>query len=454
MQSDESRRIVKLVEDDMSSLLWLRDENSRHSRISILTENSQMLDAVFDFDREIFNSKAYQVAMRSNMRKALSKKTETMAQPELSPLRTSTNAFDHVQLNHNENAQTVRDERLGLSSSRDPVQSNDNEDAQTLREVRVGLLSSGDHVRVDDNEIAQTVKEERSGLLPSGDHLQLNDSEDPRTIREERLGSLPYNDKPIGELRLGAGEILVSHVLNVRVEVAPAVTREPARSSLNENIPLNNDVMDHQAEKPANLAVRRLIPARKSRVLTKLRDSPASLTSFNDEDVGVVSTRRMARRMLSFLPNGLNLRTPYVSAALQRSHEIDEQLRIYNEKKTNLNVLILGTSQSGKSVLSNSMKIFQDGNAFSSDFRRTFKEVIFTKMVKDMRIILENMKDLDFPVDCQNLDDHVQTIFGQSAEIESLLDSDLVLAIGALWGESGLREYLRSERCQMIRSCT
>ena len=112
MQSDESRRIVNMVEDDKSSLLWLRDDNSYHSRMSILTENSQLLDTRFDFDREIFNSKAYQVAIRSNMRQALSNKTDTRLRRETFPLRPLANAFNHLQLDDSEDAQTVREERL------------------------------------------------------------------------------------------------------------------------------------------------------------------------------------------------------------------------------------------------------------------------------------------------------------------------------------------------------
>lgn len=44
------------------------------TRRSTLTENSTMLDAMFDFDNEIFNSKAYQRAMRSNIRYGLNRK--------------------------------------------------------------------------------------------------------------------------------------------------------------------------------------------------------------------------------------------------------------------------------------------------------------------------------------------------------------------------------------------
>ena len=71
LQSDENRKAVALVKDDTSSLLWLRDAESHASLRSISTRNSVMLDTVFDFDHEIFNSKVYNMAARSNMKRAV-----------------------------------------------------------------------------------------------------------------------------------------------------------------------------------------------------------------------------------------------------------------------------------------------------------------------------------------------------------------------------------------------
>lgn len=402
LQRDESRRIVKLVEDDMSSLLWLRDENSRHSRISISTENSKMLDAEFDFDPEIFNSKAYQVAMRSNMRKALSKKKETMAQRKRSPLSTLTNALDYVQLDDNENAQAVEKERLGHFSSKYHASLDDNEDTQKVGTVRSVPFSSEDHIQQDDNEDAQIV-------------------------REEFLGPLPSIGEPIGELGPGAG-VLVSRIC---------------------------DVMDHQAEDLANLAIRRLTPARKNRVFTKPRDLRVFPTSLNEQGVRVVSTRSMARRIFSFLPNGLNSRTSSAPAAPQRSREIDAQLRKDNEKRETKNVLILGTSRSGKSLLFDSMNFFADrynGN-YMNGFRELFKEVICSKMVWEMRTIIDHMEGTKHPaflVDVQN-EGHVQTIFEEHALENGRFGSGVALAIQHLWSDGGVQEYL-SARHQRTRS--
>lgn len=71
LQKRESRQIVDSVRDDSSSLLWLRDDESCCTQKTTITETSEFLDTSFTFDREIFNCKPYQVAIRSNMKQAV-----------------------------------------------------------------------------------------------------------------------------------------------------------------------------------------------------------------------------------------------------------------------------------------------------------------------------------------------------------------------------------------------
>lgn len=214
MQSDESRRIVNLVEDDMSSLRWLRDENSHDSRKSILTENSQMLDTDFDFDREIFNSKVYKAAIRSTMRQALSGKADKLVRRERFPLDSLTHSFDHVRLDDN-----------------------DNEDTQTIREERLGPFLSG----------TALLDEEKLELGPSSSRDELLDE----SQRELRSRTKPSEDVAVDSL------------------LVPAVAREPVNSSGHKILPLNNDVASDQAE---NIADPALASVRKNRIYTKFRD--------------------------------------------------------------------------------------------------------------------------------------------------------------------------------------
>ncbi|MCJ1266120.1 hypothetical protein MMC22_006002 [Lobaria immixta] len=116
LQSDESRRVVNLIEDDMSSLRWLRDENSQYSRKSTMAEDSQTLDKNFEFNRGIFSSMAYRAAMRSTMRQALSGKADKMAQCESSTLSTLPGSFIR---DNNEEILTIRKERFSPFLSED-----------------------------------------------------------------------------------------------------------------------------------------------------------------------------------------------------------------------------------------------------------------------------------------------------------------------------------------------
>lgn len=71
LQSDESRHIVDIVKDDISSLLMIGDPDSCRTSRSIMFDNSNMLDKRFDFDRQIFGCRVYQAALRSNMSQLL-----------------------------------------------------------------------------------------------------------------------------------------------------------------------------------------------------------------------------------------------------------------------------------------------------------------------------------------------------------------------------------------------
>lgn len=90
MQNRESRHIFDRVKDDTSSLLWLRDAGSARSHCSIASEDLATVNATFTFDLEVFNSKVYQAATRSNMKYALFSDREGVpndaAGPEPAPL--------------------------------------------------------------------------------------------------------------------------------------------------------------------------------------------------------------------------------------------------------------------------------------------------------------------------------------------------------------------------------
>ncbi|EPE34221.1 Transducin (alpha subunit), insertion [Glarea lozoyensis ATCC 20868] len=73
LQDNESRRIIKRIEENRASLLSLRDSTSEDTRRSKSTDNSHLLDTEFDFDQEVITTSVYRAALRSNLRKAARK---------------------------------------------------------------------------------------------------------------------------------------------------------------------------------------------------------------------------------------------------------------------------------------------------------------------------------------------------------------------------------------------
>ena len=364
------------------------------------------------------------------MRPALPNKTDTILRREPSPLRPLANAFSHLQLDDSQHPQTVREERLVSSSSEDHVQLGENNDAQTVREERLVSSSSEDHVQLGENNDTQTVREERSRPLPS---------------RDELLG------EPTGKLRPSVSRIPINDI--IREDTHSSVTREPVRSLLHYNLPINNGVTHHHLEHSVNMAIQSPTPRPKYNILTKLRDSLASPTSLNGEDIRAANTRRVALQRFSLL-KGRNSQTSCASAVLKRSREDDEVLRTENEmRRANLKVLILGASQSGKSVLLDSMKISCYGDeAYNHSFRQSFKEDLFAYMVQAMRTILEKMRSEQFSLeDLKNIQ-HVETIQGARISGGSV-GLDIALAIRALWSDGGVQRYFkRFEMRQWIKS--
>ncbi len=60
-----------------------RNRDSWSTQHSVVTENSDRLDMKFPFDGEIINSRAYQTAIRSSIRQALSRKGDKTAQRQI-----------------------------------------------------------------------------------------------------------------------------------------------------------------------------------------------------------------------------------------------------------------------------------------------------------------------------------------------------------------------------------
>ena len=113
-------------------------------------------------------------------------------------------------------------------------------------------------------------------------------------------------------------------------------------------------------------------------------------------------------------------------------------------------VLLLGTSESGKSTLLKSIKLFLEG-PYSLGELESFKELIFSNMLWSMRVILDEMEKSGMYFEDQKNEYYVQTIdmAPNHMEIESL-ESNITDAIRELWKDGGVLEcFKRSKEYQL-----
>jgi hypothetical protein len=112
-------------------------------------------------------------------------------------------------------------------------------------------------------------------------------------------------------------------------------------------------------------------------------------------------------------------------------------------------ILILGTSESGKSTFLKSTKLALEGG-YSRDERENFKETIFLNMVQSMRIILEAMPDLEIALGDPRNEHHVRNICITSMLEHRFLTQRVSQAIEVLWKDGGVQEaFGRSREYQL-----
>lgn len=92
------------------------------------------------------------------------------------------------------------------------------------------------------------------------------------------------------------------------------------------------------------------------------------------------------------------------------------------------------------------MKLIHEGG-YTRDECESFKEIIFSNTVQSMRVILEAMESLELPLDSQENEFHVQTIFMQPTQIEGdSLTPEVGKAISLLWKDAGVQQCFQRSR--------
>ncbi|KAI1356966.1 G-alpha-domain-containing protein [Xylaria sp. FL0043] len=112
-------------------------------------------------------------------------------------------------------------------------------------------------------------------------------------------------------------------------------------------------------------------------------------------------------------------------------------------------LLILGTSESGKSTVLQGMKLVLEGT-YTQEEKLSFREIIWSNIIMSIRVVLDAMEDLHIPLDDERMEYHVQTIFMQPAVVETTPNSEVVEAVSSLWLDEGFQvAYKRRDEYQL-----
>lgn len=139
------------------------------------------------------------------------------------------------------------------------------------------------------------------------------------------------------------------------------------------------------------------------------------------------------------LLNGLPHRTRQVHASKVKHLEIEKHAEPIHSPQ--VKVLLLGTSDSGKSTLLKAIKLFQD-NPWTAEERDSFSESIFSNVCDGTRTVLDAMEYLDIQLDSSESLGHVQTILMQSNNLGSIAP-EVHSAIAALARDRGFQHALK-----------
>jgi guanine nucleotide-binding protein subunit alpha len=123
-----------------------------------------------------------------------------------------------------------------------------------------------------------------------------------------------------------------------------------------------------------------------------------------------------------------------------------EAKSMMSTERPEIKLLILGSSESGKTTLLRNMELHV-GGGFACGEVDTFPEIIWSNIVQNIRAILEAMEDLKIPLEDQMRLDHAQTIFMQPDQIQNGFPQEVGIAVTGLWADAGLQKAVE-RRCK------
>ena len=120
--------------------------------------------------------------------------------------------------------------------------------------------------------------------------------------------------------------------------------------------------------------------------------------------------------------------------------EYDEHTDAIGSPKVNM--LLLGSSDSGKSTWLKMMNVFERGSYTKAE-RRLFSEIIFSRIGESCRAVLDAMVYLGLPLESRAIEGHVRTIHEKAPYLLHSISPNLYSAVAALTNDRGFRMCLR-----------
>lgn len=407
MGCDESQRIIKQVKDNKSSLLSLRDAESQYTKMTTATENWNLLDREFLFDQEVITTDVYRQALRSNMKKATSNSKEKVV----------------LRADYLVNVETERAEEEPRSNEESQPASNEMIFLQ--QDLQEELSVSG-----------PLVEEQEAGR---GFVLEMEDTDNLMGHRRRQYGE----HSAVTPLQAQAKIIEVAKKSSVATR-----TSFIGQHSQNEQIASTTSPILQISNSNSATYTKRL-SIQRTRITTKFLNRPLdSGKKFN-------SDWRLRIPKIFTTPSNPNTMKSLASTHSQSSPS--EQLASTHSQSSpseQLKILLLGTSESGKTTVLKSLTACQGSKSWSLEERIGFKEVIFSNTITSMRVLLIVVESLEIPLDVENHDYYVQTVFSQHPTIKDAylsqkecLPQEMCDAVDKLWREdTGVRQAFERRR--------
>lgn len=143
-------------------------------------------------------------------------------------------------------------------------------------------------------------------------------------------------------------------------------------------------------------------------------------------------------------------------AQKHRSKTIDKQLaREKMHFRRTVKILLLGSGESGKSTFLKQMRIIH-GKDFQDDELRDYKPIIYSNIIKGMKVLVDARDKLGIPWGDDNNIQHANIVFSydNNIKLDESVFSQYITSMHALWKDSGIQTaFDRRREFQLVSNC-